>query len=80
MDPTLTERPMVEVTWYAANAYCTWIGGRLPSEAEWEKAARGTDSRRYPWGNETPDNDLVNYNGHINRTADVGSHPEGASA
>jgi formylglycine-generating enzyme required for sulfatase activity len=68
--------PMTNVTWYGATAYATWVGKRLPTEAEWEKAARGTDGRKFPWGNEMDYGKMVFGQDAI---GPVGAKPAGAS-
>lgn len=71
--------PAVRVDWEQANTYCEWAGGRLPTEAEWEKAARGSDGRLFPWGTQSINCRLANYQGCFGKQLEVGSFPEGAS-
>ena len=83
------DQPVVSITWYAARAYSLWLslleGGkdglyRIPTEEEWEYAASGKESRKYPWGDPEPSAQLANYNEMVGATTPVSSYPDGATS
>ncbi len=89
LNPLHTNHPVVGVDWYQAQAYCSWVDGHLPTESQWEKTARSPDGNAYPWGEDRPTCDLLNYNNcvgellpsgtYISMTSPVLKYFEGAS-
>lgn len=74
-----SDYPVLHASWDDAVAYCRWAGRRLPTEAEWEKAARGTNGLIFPWGNYPPNLQLLNFDRIVGAPSPVGSYPSGAS-
>ncbi len=79
-NPDYGDYPVVGVTWDMASNYCQWVQGQLPSEAQWEKAARGSGGNVYPWGSNKPTCDLANLGGCLGHASAVDGYPNGKSA
>ena len=78
-NPSYASNPVVGVTWDQAQAYCSWTQGSLPTEAQWEKAARGSNGNTYPWGEAAPSCDLLNFANCYGRTTNVDAYNSGKS-
>ncbi|GAB4573331.1 MAG: formylglycine-generating enzyme family protein [Anaerolineae bacterium] len=84
-DWTRLEHPVIGVSWYEAQAYCTWLSAetgervRLPDETQWQRAASGDDGREFPWGDAEPDATRCNWHRYVDETTPVTQYPDGAS-